>query len=209
LETPAARASVIAAVQYISLRPHIIALRRLLEHLGVELSPSHIRFHRKSSAVGRNRNDLATAQSSITAQTSSEREGVGPGGRLDRLGRNVDDLRRIVAELTGKGVVGMFVKNGLTFTGDKRGPMAILMLTMLGAVAVRAGTDPRAPTRGDCHREGEGRLQGTRQALTPDEAKELVTLAGDGMAKAELARVYGISRQTVYQYLRGGVNAAE
>jgi hypothetical protein len=37
----------------------------------------------------------------------------------------------IVAELTGKGVVGMFVKNGLTFTGDKRDPMATLMLTML------------------------------------------------------------------------------
>src|SRR5215472_5468124 len=38
---------------------------------------------------------------------------------LDRLGRNVDDLRRIVAELTGKSVVVVFVKNGLTFTGDK------------------------------------------------------------------------------------------
>ena len=54
---------------------------------------------------------------------------------LDRLGRNVDDLRRIVSDLTGRGVTVAFVKNSLTFTGDKRDPMATLMLTLLAAFA--------------------------------------------------------------------------
>ncbi|MEN6451480.1 MAG: recombinase family protein, partial [Thermoguttaceae bacterium] len=37
---------------------------------------------------------------------------------MDRLARNVDDLRRIVAELTARGVRVRFIKEGLTFTGD-------------------------------------------------------------------------------------------
>src|SRR6266542_5733480 len=53
---------------------------------------------------------------------------------LDRLGRNVDDLRRIVGDLTSRGVVVVFVRNALTF-GAKDDPMGKLMLTMYGAFA--------------------------------------------------------------------------
>jgi DNA invertase Pin-like site-specific DNA recombinase len=124
---------------------------------------------------------------------------------LDRLGRNVDDLRRVVAELTAKSVVVVFVKNGLTFTGDKRDPMATLMLTMLGAVAEFERELIRERQReGIAIAKAKGVYKGRAKALSSDEANELVTLARDGMAKAELARMYGISRETVYQYLRGG-----
>jgi DNA invertase Pin-like site-specific DNA recombinase len=37
---------------------------------------------------------------------------------MDRLARNLDDLRRIVHPLTGKGVRIEFVKEHLTFTGE-------------------------------------------------------------------------------------------
>ena len=37
---------------------------------------------------------------------------------MDRLARNLDDLRRIVADLTGRGIVIEFVKEKLTFNGD-------------------------------------------------------------------------------------------
>jgi len=37
---------------------------------------------------------------------------------MDRLCRNLDDLRRIVKDLTGRGVVVRFHKEGLTFTGE-------------------------------------------------------------------------------------------
>src|SRR5208283_1721675 len=36
---------------------------------------------------------------------------------LDRLGRNLDDLRRLVTELNGRGIVVQFLKENLTFTG--------------------------------------------------------------------------------------------
>jgi DNA invertase Pin-like site-specific DNA recombinase len=52
---------------------------------------------------------------------------------MDRLGRNVDDLRRIVQTLTGRGVHIEFVKEHLTFTGEDS-PMSKLMLSVLGAI---------------------------------------------------------------------------
>ena len=52
---------------------------------------------------------------------------------MDRLARNLDDLRRIVQTLTGKGVRIEFVKEHLTFTGEDS-PMAKLMLSVMGAI---------------------------------------------------------------------------
>ena len=53
---------------------------------------------------------------------------------MDRLARNLDDLRRIVHTLTGKGVRIAFVKEQLTFTGEDS-PMASLLLSVMGAFA--------------------------------------------------------------------------
>jgi DNA invertase Pin-like site-specific DNA recombinase len=52
---------------------------------------------------------------------------------MDRLARNLDDLRRIVQTLTGRGVPIEFVKEHLTFTGEDS-PMAKLMLSVTGAI---------------------------------------------------------------------------
>ena len=53
---------------------------------------------------------------------------------MDRLARNLDDLRRIVHTLTGKGVKVELVKEHLTFTGDDS-PKAGLLLSVMGAFA--------------------------------------------------------------------------
>src|SRR5271165_5001748 len=37
---------------------------------------------------------------------------------LDRLGRNLDDLRKLVVDLNGRGITVQFLKENLTFTGD-------------------------------------------------------------------------------------------
>lgn len=47
-----------------------------------------------------------------------------------------------------------------------------------------------------------GAYKGRKKALTRERAAELVQRAGTGVPKAVLARDYGISRETVYQYLR-------
>jgi len=53
---------------------------------------------------------------------------------MDRLARNLDDLRQIVRSLTGRGIRVEFVKEGLTFTGEDA-PMATLLLSVMGAFA--------------------------------------------------------------------------
>ena len=53
---------------------------------------------------------------------------------MDRLARKLDDLRRMVLDLTGKGVHVQFIKENLTFTGEDS-PMSSLLLALLGAVA--------------------------------------------------------------------------
>jgi DNA invertase Pin-like site-specific DNA recombinase len=52
-------------------------------------------------------------------------------------GRNLDDLRRIVQGLTGRGVHIVFVKENLTFTGEDS-PMSNLLLSVMGAFVAPA-----------------------------------------------------------------------
>jgi DNA invertase Pin-like site-specific DNA recombinase len=53
---------------------------------------------------------------------------------MDRLARNLDDLRAIIRGLTHRGVQVQFMKEQLTFTGDDT-PMATLLLSVMGAFA--------------------------------------------------------------------------
>ncbi len=53
-----------------------------------------------------------------------------------------------------------------------------------------------------------GVYTGRRPALTPQQAGDLRARAAAGERKADLARQFGISRETVYAYLRAAVPAA-
>ena len=48
-----------------------------------------------------------------------------------------------------------------------------------------------------------GAYRGRRRALTPAQVAELTRRAATGEAKTALAKAFGVSRETVYQYLRG------
>ena len=121
---------------------------------------------------------------------------------MDRLARNLDDLRRLVQRLTQRGVRIEFVKEHLTFTGEDS-PMANLMLSVMGAFA----EFERALIR-ERQREGialakqRGAYRGRKKALSPERVAELRRRAAAGEQKAKLAREFGISRETLYQYLR-------
>jgi DNA invertase Pin-like site-specific DNA recombinase len=121
---------------------------------------------------------------------------------LDRLARNVEDLRRIVRELNEREVSVEFVKNRLTFSGGAD-PTSRLMLTMLGAFAEFERELIRERQReGIAIAKAKGVYKGRKKALGPEDTSELVAQAHAGIPKADLARAYGISRETVYQYLR-------
>jgi DNA invertase Pin-like site-specific DNA recombinase len=68
---------------------------------------------------------------------------------LVRLCRNLDDLRRTVKVLTGRGIAVNFHKEGLTFTGEDSS-MSNVLLSMLGAVAGKVQRPQTLPgQRGD------------------------------------------------------------
>jgi DNA invertase Pin-like site-specific DNA recombinase len=127
---------------------------------------------------------------------------------MDRLARNLDDLRRIVKSLTNKGVRIEFVKEHLVFTGEDS-PMANLMLSVMGAFA----EFERALIR-ERQREGialakrRGAYKGRKKALSEAEVRSLREKLASGLSKTQAARELGISRETLYQYLRGGTVAA-
>jgi DNA invertase Pin-like site-specific DNA recombinase len=120
---------------------------------------------------------------------------------LDRLGRNLDDLRRLVGELTGRGVRVEFAKEQLVFSGEDS-PMAHLLLSVMGAFA----EFERALIR-ERQREGialarqRGAYPGRRRSLTSAQVAELTRRAAAGETKTALAKAFGLSRETVYQYL--------
>ncbi|MBA3469555.1 MAG: recombinase family protein [Herpetosiphonaceae bacterium] len=121
---------------------------------------------------------------------------------MDRLARNLDDLRQIVQGLTRRNIQIQFVKEGLTFTGEDS-PMATLLLSVMGAFA----EFERALIR-ERQREGiavakqRGVYVGRKKALDPVAIAQLKARAAAGEPKASLAREAGISRETLYQYLR-------
>jgi DNA invertase Pin-like site-specific DNA recombinase len=121
---------------------------------------------------------------------------------MDRLARNLDDLRRLVRELTARGVQVHFIKEQLSFTGE-HSPMAELLLSVLGAFAEfeRALIRERQ-AEGIALAKARGAYRGRKRSLTPTQVTELRTRVAAGEPKASLARELGISRQTLYQYLR-------
>ena len=123
---------------------------------------------------------------------------------MDRLARNLDDLRRIVRTLTDRGVRIEFVKEHLVFTGEDS-PMASLMLSVMGAFAEfeRALIHERQ-REGIALAKQRGAYKGRKKSLSQTEVAQLRERLTTGISKAQVARALGISRQTLYQYLRAG-----
>jgi len=120
---------------------------------------------------------------------------------MDRLARNLDDLRGIVKELTAKGVVVQFKKEGLTFTGEDS-PMSNLLLSMLGAVAEFERSLIRERQKeGVQIAKANGAYKGRKQEMTPERIADIKTRVANKEPKAQIAKALGISRDTLYRYL--------
>ena len=120
---------------------------------------------------------------------------------IDRLARNLPDLRRTVEDLTGRGIQLQFIKEGLTFSGDDS-PMSTLLLSVMGAFAEfeRALIRERQ-LEGIEIAKRKGVYKGRKKALSRTQVTELKTRVEARESKTDLAREYGISRETLYRYL--------
>lgn len=121
---------------------------------------------------------------------------------MDRLSRNLDDLRRVVKDLTGRGVVVVFHKENLTLAGEDS-PMQNLLLSMLGAVAeFERAIILERQREGIAIAKAEGVYKGRKPSLNHEQIAELRRRAVAGQSKTALAAEFKISRQSVYEALK-------
>ncbi|RCU43818.1 resolvase [Corallincola holothuriorum] len=120
---------------------------------------------------------------------------------IDRLARNIDDLRSLVLELNNKGVTVRFCKESLTFSANDTSPMSELMLNMLGAVA----QFERSMIK---ERQAEGiakaKDKGVYKGRTSDMRRnaEIHKLKGEGLTNTAIAKQVGCSPKTVQRVLK-------
>jgi DNA invertase Pin-like site-specific DNA recombinase len=90
----------------------------------------------------------------------------------------------------------------MTFTGEDS-PMSTLMLSVMGAFAEFERSLIRERQReGISLAKQRGVYRGRKKTLSEEQCSQLKRRVAAGEQKALVAREFGISRETVYQYLR-------
>jgi DNA invertase Pin-like site-specific DNA recombinase len=121
---------------------------------------------------------------------------------MDRLARSLVDLRKIVSDLTRRGVIVEFVKENLRFTGEDS-PISTLLLSLLGAVAeFERALILERQREGIAIAKAAGKYKGRRPVLNAEKIRQLRERAASGGKKTQIAKEFGISRETLYTYLR-------
>jgi DNA invertase Pin-like site-specific DNA recombinase len=116
--------------------------------------------------------------------------------RLDRLGRNLQDLIRIVGELDERGVKLRSVKESI----DTAGPTGKLVFHMFAALAeFERGLIRERTLAGLEAARARGRHGGRPSALDGKQRKAaLAMMKNRDMSVAEISRQFGVSRSTLY-----------
>jgi DNA invertase Pin-like site-specific DNA recombinase len=120
---------------------------------------------------------------------------------MDRLARNLVDLRNMVNDLTARGIKVIFMKENLTFTGTSEA-VSVLLLSVMGAVAEFERSIIRErQSEGIRIAKQKGVYSGRVHALKSEQVAELRQMVESGIPKAKVAKKFGICRETVYRYL--------
>lgn len=131
---------------------------------------------------------------------------------FDRLARSLSDLEQIVTGLTARQINVEFIKEGKTFKGgESADPLDTLMLQMLGAFAqYERALILERQREGIAKAKAKGVYKGRpRKVSEADKVARIVAEASQpGAVKAQVAKAHGISRETLYQYLRAAQKAA-
>jgi DNA invertase Pin-like site-specific DNA recombinase len=123
---------------------------------------------------------------------------------LDRLARNLVDLRRMVTDLTGRGVRVEFRKENMVFDGNETA-MGTLLLNMMGGFAeFERALSRERQLEGVAIAKKAGKYKGRAPAIRANNGRIdlLERLYAEGAGVSIMARQAGVSRQTVYDWLK-------
>jgi DNA invertase Pin-like site-specific DNA recombinase len=122
---------------------------------------------------------------------------------MDRLARNLIDLKAIVSELVANGAEVKFLKENLTFSG-KADPYSELMLNLMGSFAEFERQLIRSrQAEGIAIKKAAGGYAGKGRArtITDEHIAEIKQRIAAGEKKAAIAKSMGISRESIYKIL--------
>jgi DNA invertase Pin-like site-specific DNA recombinase len=118
--------------------------------------------------------------------------------KLDRLGRNTQNVLAVVDELTSRGIGFRSITEGL----HTEGPMGKAMLTIMAAFATLERDTMIERTRaGLMAAAANGRKGGRPRKVDDAAAAKARILRRKGIAATDIAKMLGVSRATVYRYL--------
>jgi len=119
--------------------------------------------------------------------------------RLDRLGRNLQDLIVIVNDLKSRGVAFRSLKESI----DTSGPAGTLVFHMFAALAEFERELMRERTlAGIAAARARGRKGGRRHVLDSKQREAVLSLLKSrDLSVADIGRQFGISRSTIYNIL--------
>ena len=107
---------------------------------------------------------------------------------MDRLARNLDDLRKLVKQLTDRNIKVQFIKENLIFTGEDSA-MSQLLLSVMGAFAeFERKIIKERQMEGIALAKQRGAYKGRKPSLSPEQVAELKMRSNNGESKTSLAK---------------------
>jgi DNA invertase Pin-like site-specific DNA recombinase len=121
--------------------------------------------------------------------------------RLDRLGRNMEDLITLVNELNNRGVSFHSLEENIT-TMDKSSSTGQLLFHLFAAFAeFERNLILERSSAGRIAARARGRYGGRPEKLNKQDLKLLKTLYDNGTPIKTIAEQWKVSRTTIYRYL--------
>jgi DNA invertase Pin-like site-specific DNA recombinase len=121
---------------------------------------------------------------------------------IDRMARNMSDLRRIVDILMLKRVSLCFLKENIKIDGTEC-PMSVLLLHVIGSIAqFERSLIRERQAEGIALAKERGAYKGRSPALNEKQTREIQELIKMGLPKSRIALKFKVTRATIYKYLR-------
>jgi len=121
---------------------------------------------------------------------------------LDRLARNMSDLKELVDHFVKNGIQIHFIKENLKFC-DKKDPMSNLLFCVFGAVAeFEHSLIKERQAEGIAKAKREGKYLGRKKVMTQTKIEEMKKMMQLGVSISRIARKLEVSRLSIYKELK-------
>ena len=122
---------------------------------------------------------------------------------LDRLGRNLKELKEVVEEITNKGASIHFEKENLTFGGENDAIQKLMFHLLCSFYEFERENILERQRYGVQKAKAEGKYSKERsKKLNPVMRENMMNDRKIGMSVAEIIKKYHISRKSYYNYLQ-------